>query len=542
MRRALWLAASIAAGAAAIWYFYRGFFRSGFRLTQGANGDGRLTAVVANHWQDPFQFAGGLVDLGNFYPYMDGLRYSDTLMAFGIIAAPFTRMGIEPIVAFQWSLIIVSAIGYGSTIAFLRTGPRTPWPIAIAAGLIVVFANGMVVGANHPQLLAVALLPPIAVAYLLAHRAAGSIASFALAAVAGGLFGIVAYSAFYVGWFAAVGVVMALAIWLLLLRQRRWLAALVGPNGRTLWGFLAGAAPFIVLFAWTYGPLLLAGAGRSAEEVRSYALAPQDLLGASPTNALWFKPLYALFGDIAGEERGMAPTPLLLAAGIAMMVTAIVLAQRIRTPWMAAGVACLVTGLVLWLLPVDWGWMFPWQAVMAIPGADAIRAIGRVELIAGAAIAIGSSIIAGELWRHYPRSLALRVVTLGVLVLVVIEQANYKVQQAVDVGSVERIRALEAPPIACTSFALLPPFPERAGDGQTDAAIIAQEHGIPTWNGSSGGVPDGWDLPPMDDPPAYLAALGRYAAERGLTGACAVSLADGRWRTLDDVFSAIPQS
>jgi len=127
---------------AGLWYFYRGFFRSGLNLTQGDSGDGRLTEVIAGHWRAPFQFDGGLTDTGIFFPFGQGLMYSDTLMAFGILTIPSVGLGLNPSVAFQWSLIVTSAIGYLSSLVLLRIGPRAPWPIAITASFVATFSNG----------------------------------------------------------------------------------------------------------------------------------------------------------------------------------------------------------------------------------------------------------------------------------------------------------------------------------------------------------------------------------------------------------------
>ena len=139
---AAWWALSGLILMAGLWYFYRGFFRSGLNLTQGDSGDGRLTEVIAGHWRAPFQFDGGLTDTGIFFPFGQGLMYSDTLMAFGILTIPSVGLGLNPSVAFQWSLIVTSAIGYLSSLVLLRIGPRAPWPIAITASFVATFSNG----------------------------------------------------------------------------------------------------------------------------------------------------------------------------------------------------------------------------------------------------------------------------------------------------------------------------------------------------------------------------------------------------------------
>lgn len=525
-----WILLAVLAWMAGTWYFYRGFFRSGFGVTQGDNGDGRLTEVIAGHWRDPFQFAGGLTDIGIFYPFGQGLMYSDTMMLFGIITISFVGIGIDPSVAFQLSLIVATTIGYFSTLVLLRIGPRSPWVIAIGASFLVAFSNGLLVASNHPQLLALPFLPLVLVLYLLAIRATSRTSVWLLASSSGLLFSAITYTTFAIGWFAILGFSLTIIIWLVLARSRPAVQHLLGPRGGTALSFVAGSIPMAILFAFTYLPLLLQNASRSLSEVENYALAPADLFAVSPTNSVWFRPLYAIFGGMSDTEKAMAPTPLLLVSAVALLIAAVI-SRRRRDPWLALGSSTIVAGLILWLAPVSWGSFFPWQVVHTlIPGADAIRAIGRMELMAGFLLTLGSATTAGLLWRYKRRRRLATGIVVALVGLILLEQANFLVQQNVEVAAVQAIRATQAPPAVCTSFVLLPPFPvERAENGQIDAAIIAQTHSLPTWNGSSGGFPPGWSLLGMDEPDTYLEKVDEYQTANNLQGACAISLADGTW-------------
>jgi len=525
-----WLLLAVVAWMTGTWYFYRGFFRSDLGVTQGDNGDGRLTEVIAGHWREPFQFAGGLTDIGIFYPFGQGLMYSDTMMLFGIITLPLVPLGIDPSVAFQISLIVASTIGFFATLAFLRLGPQSPWIIAIGASFVVAFSNGLLVASNHPQLLAVGFLPLAALLYLFAIRARNQRMGFVFACLSGLLFAATTYTTFAIGWFAVLGVAVFLIAWILLARPLSATKLLVGRHGKLVIAFVVGAVPLVLLFGFTYLPLLSQGAGRSISEVRNYALQPADLLAVSPTNVVWFRPLFHLFNGMSDTERAMAPTPLLLLSAWTLLFAALISRQR-HLPWMAAGTASIVAGLTLWLLPVTWGSFFPWAALHSVvPGADAIRAIGRIELMAGLLITVGSAVVAGRLWRSKSRSTSVVVLGSSLVVVIVAEQANFLVQQNVSVEDVQALRSVPAPPLTCESFVLLPPFPaDRAENGQTDAAIIAQTHGIPTWNGSSGGIPPGWSLGIMDVPADYLRAASQYELNNDIQDACQISLATKQW-------------
>lgn len=514
---------------AGLWYFYRGFFRSGLNLTQGDSGDGRLTEVIAGHWRAPFQFGGGLTDTGIFFPFGQGLMYSDTHMAFGLLTIPSVGLGLNPSVAFQWSLMVTSAIGYVSCLALLRIGPRAPWPIAITASFVATFSNGLVVASNHPQLLALSLVPASALALLLALRTSRITSRVVLGMSSGAIFGLTTYSTFAIGWFTIVGGLIALAFWVAIARSRFPIRRLVGHRVEIPLSTFAGALPFVALFTITYVPLLTSGARRSLDEIRFYALAPQDLFAVSPTNVVWFKPLYALFDGMSDTERAMAPTPLLVLTSLVLLSAGVASARR-STNWMAAGTSAIASGLILWLSPVAWGSFFPWKYVLLIPGADAIRAIGRIELMAGLLITMGSAIVATQLMKGARVG---RLATTGgmfLLLLISLEQANFLVQQQVDVQSVQRTRAIPPPPGDCRSFALIPPLTgPRPEDGQIDAAIIAQTTGIPTWNGGSGGIPPGWNLSMNVSDREYAGRLVAYARQKNLSNFCVLSLQDENW-------------
>lgn len=527
------LAATVA-GLLGLYYFYRGFFTAG--LAQGDHGDGRLTQVIAAHWANPFQFSGGLLDLGIFYPFGGGLMYSDSMLSFGILSAPLDWAGLDPTIAFQWSLIATSAIGYAATVLLLRLGPRSPWLVAVPIALIVCFSNGLLVASNHPQLIALTLAPLPVLMWLLSVRAQGRPVKWAGAIAAGATFGLISYTAFYVGWsLTLAAALIALFAWLISGFRRPSLTSIGLTASRGLLA-AAGAAPFVGLLIATYLPLMLADQGRSLDEVRLFALAPRDLLGVSPHNVAWAWLLEHVVGPLSDEEFAMAPTPLILLASLlaaAWIVVQVVTgrSRRWRDPWVLAGSALIATGLVFWLLPVQWGDVFPWEVVFAVPGASALRAIGRVELVAGALLSFGLALLITAWTRRGNRS-AGRLALVGiVLSLIVLEQFNARVKQEVVIADVQQIRDTPAPPEACTSFVLLPPFyGPRPRDSQTDAAIIAQTHGIPTWNGGSGGAPDGWSLWDMANTDGYLAAIEDYRNRLAIDGACTVIARVGDWR------------
>lgn len=511
-------------------YFYRDFFTSGFLLGQGDNGDGRLTQVIAAHWAKPWQFPGGFTDIGIFFPLGKGLMYSDTMLVFGLFGAPLQWLGVNPSIAFQWSLIAVSLLGYTASVILMRWGARAAWPLAITTGLVVTFSNGLFVSSNHPQLLAYNLLPVIALLVLTSARATNPLRMAVASVAAGATFGLTLYSAFYIGWMAFLASVFVIPLWFVIVRDRSLLIRLSGPRGLRILALATGFIPFAVLMVLTYAPLIGVNTPRPLEDARYFALRLPELLGVSPTNAVWSTVLEALVGPLRDEEFGMAPTPMVILVAGVLLVMALVSRSLRHQTWLGLGVACTLVGFGLWLLPVDWGGFFPWTAVYQLPGAGAIRAIGRIELIAGGLLVWGAALIANALWKRASRGVGAQVLAVLLLLAVVVEQANVGDRQEVDLNSVQAIREIPDPPKYCSSFALLPPFnPDRPYDSQTDAALIAQEFGIPTWNGQSGGFPPGWTLYPMDNPDGYMRLLQEYPERYGVDRGCLLHLPTREW-------------
>lgn len=530
---------AVAAGLASVVYFYRGFFQRGFELVQGNFFDGRLTSAISQHWADPWQF-GSILDTGIFYPFGQGLMYSDTFLAQGIMSAPLIWLGVDASIAFQLILMLISLIGYLSTVAIFRL-LGSQWLLAITAGLLANFSNGMLVASAHPQLITLSLFPAVLLCVILSARSVQQSRQIVFAALAGVLYGLIVYSAFYIGWMLALGLFLAVLIWLLASRGTSRRAVLRHVSWQRLLAAFSGFVPFALLTVFTYLPLLRSGIVRELEDIAAFAPTPKDLLGVSPTNAVWSLPLSHLFGTLRDEEFAMAPTPFLLLASVVLFVWGI--RRRTMSPLVTIGISLTGTGLLLWLLPIKWGSLFPWVVIYQIPGASAIRAIGRIELIAGFFLVFGMAMIATVLMRSLASK---RVLWVGALIaaILLVEQVNTRVEQKVDVADVAALRSLPAPDIECDSFFIAPPLDTRRlyanqADPVIDAGIalgvtaqiIARSQGIPSLNGYSGGAPLEWPLGPstLIDYPAYDAELERYVDDYGLTNVCGLKLQDRTW-------------
>jgi len=535
-----WLSA-IAVGLLASVYFYRGFFQSGFTLVQGNIFDGRLTSVISQHWSDPWQF-GSILDTGIFYPIGQGLIYSDTFLAQGLLSAPLIWFGSDASTAFQVILLFISFVGYLSSFALMRL-LKSPWLIAVATGLLVNYSNGMLVASAHPQLITLSLFPAALLLLLMSIRSTTRFTQILLALMAGGLYGLILYSAFYIGWMLALGMVIFSIIWLIVAPSNTRRSTLAQVGWVRSVPLLAGVIPFALITLVTYLPLLQAGQARALEDVAAFAPTARDLLGVSPTNVVWSLPLSHLIGTLRDEEFAMAPTPFLIVVSVIALLVGI--RRRSSSPLMSIGIGAIGTGLVLWVLPIKWGSFFPWALVYQIPGASAIRAIGRIEIVAGLFIVFGLALVATLVWLALPRPdhRATGVLALVIAVLI-IEQLNFRVEQKVDIDDVQALRNIPPPVVQCDSFFIAPPLDTRRvyanqGDPVIDSAIamgvsaqiVARALGIPSLNGYSGSEPVEWPLSPSTviDYPRYEEVLGGYVRRYNLQNVCGLDLTSRSW-------------
>jgi hypothetical protein len=190
-----------------------------------------------------------------------------------------------------------------------------------------------------------------------------------------------------------------------------------------------------------------------------------------------------------------------------------------------------VAGLVMWLLPVAYHGLTPWRLVYILPGASAIRAIGRIEVLVGSMFALGLVILITQWWRTPGRSTVARTFVVLLMLLVCLEQMNLKAGQVTPREKVAALESVVMPPEECESFVLVPPFdPDHPWyETSIDAIDIARRTGVPTWNGYSGDWPDGWTL--MTDRPDYMEQVKAWQDSHSISSACGYRMADGTWLT-----------
>jgi len=537
---------ALAAFGAGVVYLAWPAFGSGFARLPGDLGDARLLNVIAEHWYLVARGVSSWRDLEMFHPQSGMLGYTDALTLFAPPYAALRFAGMPMAYAYFGTLVIILGIGYAGTLWLLRRVVGVSVSVAIVGALLFTFSNINVIKFGHSQLYAAAFVPVVI----------GLLWRVAVALDAGRPFmrpGIVMaillplllYTSFYVGWYA----LMFVATWaLLLVALKMWLgpsslrAFLFRLNAQRGWLLLLALVFSVALvpFLITYLPALRDAGARSWDEVRLSLPAVTDLLNVGADNFAWGWLVRALVpaGRPLAHELWLG-MPLLLLASFAVVLAW--LARQVadaRTDIAAASprdqamVALGGAVVVSWLLMVQVGSFSLWEIVYRlVPGAAALRAVFRYQVVLHLAVIV---VVAVGL----DRALRQRRLRAGVVILLaclVAEQlTSYRVTfDAAEAG--RRLAALSSPPAGCRFFLVergraiagRPPF-----HAQIEAVVIAQHTGIPTLNGYSTHLPDGW-APTMQDvtAPGYAEAALAWMTKNNLRdGLCLVDLEAVTWR------------
>ena len=523
-------------------FFFRAAWRSGFDKMFGDIGDNRLIVLYHEHWLQVLRGQVSWTSPNYFYPAKGVLGYSDTCVLNEVFYLPLRLARLDPFLALQWTIVLMSLTGFVSLFFFLRLLTQLSRPVCGALSLVCIFANNLYVSTSHLQLLSLFWIPPVLLLGLCAWRANTPRAQRALSGGCGLLFGALTYSTFYIAWFAGFAMVIFVAVvGVLRVRSAGWRHCQAVL--RLLWSraamFVIGFALAMIPFVITYLPALRKSGGRPYSVVMALAQSPRDVVNVGSTNYLWGSLVRGQLpaSRITNVELSTAVTPFVLM--LLLSAVFIALRQRRAGTHVALAEACIASGItagVIILLPIDFGfaslWRVPWAVV---PGASGIRAVGRGVVVAAPIAVIGIAIgirLIPE-YRHLVASRRWRSAGLcAVLTLAVIEQINLGQNSGIDRSEqLATLASTPVPPPECQSFYVISSTiaPVASFHSEIDAMLLAQRIGLPTVNGYSGLAPDGFGALNPDDA-NYVALINDWAyRQHDLPGLCTYARLDRRW-------------
>lgn len=498
-----WLVAAL--GCAIAWHPTIG---SGFAAMQSDPGDTRFNHYLLEHgwrWLTGHPGHAALWDPPFFHPARNVLAYSDTLLG---AAPPYWALrgvGVGPGLSFQLWQILLGLVNFAVVHVWLRRRFGLGTFGAALGAFLFAYANPRNGQISHIQLHAhFWTIGCIESAWRLLEGRGGR---WALAAA--GCAVLQMWSGFYLGWFLAGSFLFA------------GVAALFLAISRPRWKEAAAAALAHAGRAWPWCAAALVLSGVALLPLASHYRDAAAVVGLRPYSAVYAPEVRSWIA--AGPENvegawvhglpfmASAPKDLETQLGVGLVTTVLVLwglvagLRERRVPALF-----LATGVVWALLATEFPWrVHLWRTVFdVVPGAGAVRALGRVGFAVAPLGAIGLAVLADR---------AARRPWIAPALLCVVAFEQFRHAPSFDRESVERVPREIAGEVRRRGVPYF--FHARpAGDlpfwhvhlDAMWAGLLAD--GVPTINGYSGNTPPDW----FGGDPPRREAIQRWADAHGL--------------------------
>ncbi len=497
--------------------FHRYTIHSAFDLVQADPGDSRFVTFLLENWSLAARGDGAWRSPPIFYPLKHTLAYSDLLVGPALLYSLARLLITNPFVAFNVTVVVMSALAYGTAYWLLRRVVGASVPASVVGALFFAFCYPKEAQLVHAQLRFDFLLPVMfgLLWRLLADGGSQTGATVGRRITLIGLLLVVqTASSFYNGWFFALLLAVFLAFALLAAEPRARIRDLLSRHALPIGGSLAACGLLSLPLVAVYLPAMSGTGGRPWAEVSAFLPRPSDVVWQGAEPYLW-GPLFRRFPERVienwPEKRigfGLVTTTLLIALSLRSLVG---FASPSRVParepdgaderplparhlirlglWSAAALALLT---VSWPSGASaWRWVYDW-----VPLASGVRAVPRLFLVLALPYSVAITWMVDrctELARQAPDHFRRRLVyvaTCAGIVFVLGEQCartgRFSARQAFDFEN--RIAALVDR--GCPSFYLMPTAAMRSpviAEAQFDADkyLDANPDVAKGWTGSA---------------------------------------------------------
>ncbi|HUO58815.1 MAG TPA: hypothetical protein VMV05_11625 [bacterium] len=504
-----------------MWQFHNTEFYSHFGLVPGGRGDPRLVTALMEYFHHSLHGPGSLVSPAFYYPAKGCMGYADVFLSYALFYDWLRNGGWDVFTSLQICVFVTDILNYLCCFLFLWRGLRQGVLASALGSFFFAYNAPKFNQISHVQLQCLFWFPLVLwclVEWAGKRRGMKPSHAFGWLSLAGLLFNLQLYSAFYVSWFFVFWSFLFLLLAFLFSPTREFLWNLVrcyrfplmGGGGVTL----AGLIPFLII----YLPVIRNFGGKNYSEILMMLPDAHSFLWMGPRHAwwgwLWDKCPAIQAYPVEGEVRMGFGLVVLIAWAVltALAVKSIRKKGSMRADFLPQGLPLQFTALVVLATTLFYllAFQFPgghslWHLVYYLfPGGQSIRAVSRCAVFLALPMAIAFTIV---FQAGLNKVMALKDGSsrwLGLLILLfpaglmAYEQTAFPPTPAFDkMWELNRLEYLSQKiPAGTKAFyaALAPGLPYSATDIQIDAMMLSSVRGIPTLNGYSGENPSQWQL------------------------------------------------
>ncbi len=507
----------------------------------GDLGDGRFTALSADHWWRFITGKEAFSQIPIFYPNTTAIGYSDLHMAFGLIMIPFRLFGGDLYFAFKASVIAIHLLGLVSMYYLLNRVLKIS-PLISAVGTVA-FSHccGLSAVSGHPQLFAVGMMPLLLIFFIrfiehFKERKKRNIYAYLTLF----WFILLVYTSWYMACFTGLFSLIFIIIYIFRMSGKhwslfKWLKDVFKEMGYDVIGYVVFTVILAIPFIRIYVPAMRES---SMYEYSGFYLPdPIDLINVSENNLMigWFLKLINISARGRDHELVEGISLVLL---IMFVISLVMLLKKCsgkeKLARMIPATAALTT-LVCIVLMIRWDGanLSLWAIVYAlILPMRAVHAVARFLLWLCFPMSIVAAYQADRM-KVFEDKKTGKLLAAGLFVLMAFSTFN-KVGLSngfLHQDRVDFMNGIAQSPDEMQSFYLVDSshsdYPWFAS--QLDAWEIATVVNKPTLNGYSGHFPAGWGLSDLNAD-YYEPYAEMWISDHGLTGVYVYDKADNTWR------------
>ena len=478
--------------------------------------DGRLTALISEHWYRFFIGEDTLTEVGGmFYPMDNVLSYSDILLGVGLIHSLLRVFGIGIFQAYKYSLIIIHLSGAIGLFIYLNLLKRINPVASFLAVICFSYTHIMQVQTTNTQLFCVSALvfELIFIHYMIHSDKKGvRIVNAVLVAI---FMALQFYTAYYVAFMGALQFLIIAVVFIVtyLIRDREYLLSLL----KRWYEFVL----CIVIFALSMIPFLML----YLPEFNSGSRLQYELVYVTQLEDLFYDGLDKLPGSVIGgynvnycsvSHAQLFPYITAIAVGVILVICIVCMIIRRRIdkavrPYVI--VALAVSVAIIFAIGIKINDFSIWEIIYDyFPGAQVIRSQIRWELVLTLPCAILIAFMADYIYKSFTGAVRIVAMIITIAVTGLIWYDNFEptgvLSSYSSKDSEKFISYVAAPPSDCEVFYIkngrvyfgntfideVTPLIPWGGKINIDALYISTLYDLKTFNGYSGRVPSGWDI------------------------------------------------